>query len=43
MKLNSLDLFSGVGGFAYALKDICKTVMYCEVNKDAQKTAASAD
>jgi DNA (cytosine-5)-methyltransferase 1 len=28
----TLDLFSGVGGFSYALKDICKTVGYCEID-----------
>jgi hypothetical protein len=27
-----LDLFSGIGGFSYALKPIIKTVAYCEIN-----------
>ena len=27
-----LDLFSGVGGFSYALKTVFKTVAYCEIN-----------
>jgi hypothetical protein len=31
--IKTLDLFSGIGGFSYALKDICKTVAYCEINE----------
>lgn len=32
----TLDLFSGVGGFSYALKDICKTVGYCEIDPNCR-------
>jgi site-specific DNA-cytosine methylase len=32
----SLDLFSGIGGFAYALRDIAKPVAYCEIDPFAQ-------
>lgn len=39
-----LDLFSGIGGFAYALDNIknegeqlFETVAFCEIDKDAQK------
>jgi hypothetical protein len=28
----SLDLFSGIGGFAYALRDIAQPVAYCEID-----------
>ena len=27
-----LDLFSGIGGFSYALKSVIKTVAYCEID-----------
>jgi hypothetical protein len=30
-----LDLFSGLGGFSYALHSICKTVAYCECDRYA--------
>lgn len=30
MSVPSLDLFTGIGGFAYALKAICKPVGYCD-------------
>jgi hypothetical protein len=29
-KIPTLDLFSGVGGFSMALRDVCKTVGYCD-------------
>jgi len=32
MKPRLLDLFSGVGGFSLALKDVCKTVGYCDID-----------
>lgn len=35
MKLKTLDLFSGAGGFALALKDFAKPVAYCEIDKIA--------
>ena len=30
-----LDMFSGLGGFSYALHSLCKTVAYCECDKYA--------
>jgi site-specific DNA-cytosine methylase len=30
----TLDLFSGIGGFSYALNSIAKTVAYCDINPD---------
>lgn len=35
-KLLTLDLFSGIGGFSYALKGISKTVAYCEIDPACQ-------
>lgn len=35
--LRSLDLFSGIGGFALALQDITKTVAYCDNSSGAQR------
>jgi DNA (cytosine-5)-methyltransferase 1 len=32
MLIPTLDLFSGIGGFSYALKSVCKTVAYCEID-----------
>ena len=31
-QLRTLDLFSGIGGFSYALRDVCHTVAYCEID-----------
>jgi hypothetical protein len=31
-RLHALDLFSGIGGFAYALRSVTKTVAYCEID-----------
>jgi site-specific DNA-cytosine methylase len=31
-QLRSIDLFSGIGGFAYALHNIVATVAYCEID-----------
>lgn len=28
--MNTLDLFSGIGGFSYGLKTVCNTIAYCE-------------
>lgn len=32
MKLLTLDLFSGIGGMSLALRPVCKTVAYCEID-----------
>ncbi|CAL5226524.1 g9373 [Coccomyxa viridis] len=34
MRLRTLDLFSGLGGFSYALHAVCKTVAYCEIDQN---------
>lgn len=34
-KLNSLDLFSGIGGISLSLESIFKTNLYCEINSVA--------
>jgi hypothetical protein len=31
-KIRTLDLFSGIGGFSIALKSVCRTVAYCEID-----------
>lgn len=31
-KIPTLDLFSGIAGFSYALKSVCRTVAYCEID-----------
>lgn len=36
-KLRCLDLFSGVGGFSLALRHVCNTVAYCDVDKASQE------
>ena len=33
MKLRTLDLFSGIGGFALGLERVCRTVAYCEIDE----------
>lgn len=35
-RLPTLDLFSGIGGFSYALHPVCRTVGYCEIDGDCQ-------
>jgi len=35
-KLKCLDLFSGIGGNALALRPICKTIAYCEIDPFAR-------
>ena len=35
-KFRTLDLFSGLGGFAYGLKSISNVVAYCEKSSDCQ-------
>ena len=37
IQIPTLDLFSGIGGFSFALSDICQTIAYCE--KDAAALA----
>lgn len=31
MRTRTLDLFSGIGGFSWAMKPICQTVAYCDI------------
>jgi len=40
-KLKCLDLFSGIGGNALALRSICKTVAYCEIDPFARSVLES--
>ena len=35
MRLQTLDLFSGIGGFSFALHPMCKTIAYCECDEQA--------
>lgn len=35
-KLRSLDLFSGIGGITYGLRDVTKPLAYCEIDPHAQ-------
>ena len=37
MTFRYVDLFSGAGGFALAMKGIAKPVMYCEIDPNCQK------
>lgn len=32
----TIDLFSGIGGFSYALKQVTQTVAYCEIKDDCR-------
>jgi DNA-cytosine methyltransferase len=41
MRLNGLDLFSGIGGISYALGQWVKPVIYCEIDPYAQKVLLS--
>jgi site-specific DNA-cytosine methylase len=34
--LRVLDLFSGIGGFAYSLKDVTTTVAYCDIEETSR-------
>lgn len=34
----ALDLFSGIGGNAYALRGLFKTVLYCDISANARKS-----
>ena len=40
-RIPTLDLFSGIGGFSYALRDVCKTVAYCEIDRTCQSILMS--
>ena len=37
MTLKVLDLFSGIGGFALALKHVAETVAYCDINEECRR------
>lgn len=39
--INSLDLFSGYGGIALGLREYCKPIGYCEIDRYAQGILAS--
>ena len=41
MRLNGLDLFSGIGGLSIALKPWVRTVAYCERDRYAQAVLLS--
>lgn len=32
IRIPTIDLFSGIGGFSFALGSVCKTVAYCEID-----------
>lgn len=34
--LHAIDLFSGIGGFSFALADVITTVLYCECDENAK-------
>jgi len=40
-KLKTLDLFSGIGGFALALKPFSKIVGYCEIDDYCRKVLSA--
>ena len=39
--LNSLDLFTGVGGITIALEGLCNPIAYCDIDKNAQQVLKS--
>ena len=41
-RLRTIDLFSGIGGFALALLPVCKPVAYCDIHPDARSVLQSA-
>jgi site-specific DNA-cytosine methylase len=41
MHINAIDLFSGLGGISYALKDIVKTVAYCDNEQQSRDVLLS--
>lgn len=36
-KIPTLDLFSGIGGFSYALRPVCRTVAYSEIDPECRE------
>lgn len=36
-----LDTFSGIGGFSYALSNVCKTVAYCDIAQSSRDVLSS--
>ncbi len=36
-----LDLFSGIGGFSFALREVTETIAYCEIDPQCQKVIAN--
>lgn len=40
-KIRTIDLFSGIGGFSYALRSACRTVAYCESDPDCRAVLRS--
>lgn len=41
MVINTLDLFSGIGGFALGLRDVARTVAYCEIDERCRVVLAN--
>lgn len=39
--MNGLDLFSGIGGISFALKQYIRTIAYCEIDRYAQSVLLS--
>ena len=39
--ITTVDTFSGIGGVSVALKDVAKTVLYCEVNPYCQRVLSA--
>lgn len=39
--INSLDLFSGIGGISLALSDYARPIAYCEIDRYAQSVLLS--
>lgn len=39
--LNNIDLFSGIGGFSYAMHDKIRTIAYCDINPICRDTLRS--
>ena len=40
-RIRTLDLFSGIGGFSYGLRSVCKTVGYCEKSLQCQSVLSA--
>ena len=39
--LNNIDLFSGIGGFSYAMHGKVRTIAYCDISKNCRDTLKS--